>query len=60
MRQAFKPTKLAKDSKESLPGQPQQGRPKNSKDQEPRKERTFTPQTGASLHLWASAAQDTN
>ena len=59
MRQALKPTKLAKDSKESLPGQPQQGRPKNSKDQEQRKERTFTPQTGASLHLWASAAQDT-
>ncbi|MAR20530.1 MAG: hypothetical protein CMD25_00465 [Flavobacteriales bacterium] len=58
MRQAFKPTKLAKDSKESLPGQPQQGRPRNSKDKEQRKERTFTPQTGASLHLWASAAQD--
>ena len=59
MRQALKPTKLAKDSKESLPGEPQQGRPKNSTDQEKRKERTFKPQTGASLLLWASAAQDT-
>jgi hypothetical protein len=58
MRQALKPTKLAKDSPESLPGEPQQGRPKNSKDKEQRKERTFKPQTGASLQLWASAAQD--
>lgn len=58
MRQAFKPTKLAKDSPESLPGEPQQGRPKTSKDKQKRQTRTFMPQTGASLQLWASAAQD--
>lgn len=58
MRQALKPTKLAKDSSESLPGEPQQGRPKLSKDKGPRKDRTFSPQTGASLLLWASEAQD--
>lgn len=58
MRQAFKPTKLAKDSPESLPGEPQQGRPKLSKDKQQRQQRTFLPQTGASLQLWASAAQD--
>lgn len=39
-------------------GQPQQGRPKNSKDQEQRKERTFKPQTGASLQLWGVEAQE--
>lgn len=58
MRQALKPTKLAKDSPESLPGEPQQGRPRLSKDKEKRQERTFKPQTGASLQLWASAAQE--
>ena len=57
MRQKPKPTKLAKDSPESLPGEPQQGRPKLSKDTEKRKERTFSPQTGASLQLWATEAQ---
>jgi hypothetical protein len=41
-----------------LPGQPQQGRPKNSLDKEKRKTKTFTPQTGASLQLWAMNAQD--
>jgi hypothetical protein len=40
------------------PGQPQQGRPKNSKDTEKRKTKTFSPQTGASLQLWAIEAQD--
>lgn len=39
-------------------GQPQQGRPKNSKDQEPRKTRTFSPRTGASINLWAINAQE--
>jgi len=58
MRQALKPTKLAKDSPESLPGEPQQGRPKLSKDKEKRQERTFKPQTGASLLLWSSDAQE--
>lgn len=58
MRQALQPTKLGKDSPESLPGQPQQGRPKLSKDTEQRKTKTFVPQTGASLMLWASSSQD--
>ena len=39
-------------------GQPQQGRPRNSKDQEERKQRTFKPQTGASLQLWGVEAQE--
>jgi hypothetical protein len=42
----------------SQPGQPGQGRPKTSKDSQQRKSRKFTPQTGASLHLWAMASQD--
>jgi hypothetical protein len=58
MRQVLKPTKLAKDSPESLPGEPQQGRPKLSKDTVKRKDRKFAPQTGASLLLWAAEAQD--
>lgn len=53
-----KPTPLASDSPESLPGQPQQGRPKNSKDRTTRKQKQFSPQTGASLMIWASKAQD--
>jgi hypothetical protein len=53
-----KPTKLANDSPESLSGQPQQGRPKNSKDQTTRKTKTFSPQTGASVMIWAIKAQD--
>lgn len=51
-------TKLAKDSPESLPGVPGQGRPKNSKDSQKRKTKVFKPQTGAKLLLWASDAQD--
>lgn len=58
LRQAFKPTQLAKDSPESLPGEPQQGRPKLSKDSQKRKQKEFKPQTGASLILWASQAQE--
>jgi hypothetical protein len=58
LRQAFKPTQLAKDSPESLPGEPQQGRPKLSRDSEKRKQKEFRPQTGASLILWASQAQE--
>lgn len=43
---------------DKLPGQPQQGRPKNSKDSDKRKQREFAPQTGASLQIWALNAQD--
>lgn len=43
---------------ENLSGQPGQGRPKNSKDSQQRKNKKFTPQTGASLHLWAISSQD--
>lgn len=39
-------------------GQPQQGRPKNKKDSEKRKNKQFSPQTGASLHIWAIDTQD--
>ena len=49
---------IVKDSPESLKGEPQQGRPKNSKDTTKRKERKFAPQTGARLHIWANSAQD--
>lgn len=41
-----------------LSGQPQQGRPKNSKDSEQRKTREFSPQSGASINLWALNAQE--
>lgn len=58
LRQAFKPTQLVKDSPESLPGEPQQGRPKLSKDSTKRKTKQFTPQTGASLLLWSTQAQE--
>ena len=47
-----------KDSPESLKGQPQQGRPKNSKDSQKRKTKEFSPQTGAKLQIWADSAQD--
>jgi hypothetical protein len=52
------PIKKANDSPESLPQVPGQGRPKMSKDSEKRKTKTFTPQTGASLMIWANQAQD--
>ena len=61
MKQSSAPgssTKLAKDSPESLPGVPGQGRPKNSKDTTKRKEKVFRPQTGATLLMWANDAQD--
>ena len=58
LRQALTPTKLAKDSSESLPGEPQQGRPKLSNDQQKRKTKQFSPQTGAQLLLWANNVQD--
>jgi len=54
-----KPTKLANDpSSESLPKESGEGRPKLSKDTKKRKEREFSPRTGAKLLLWASSAQD--
>lgn len=45
-------------SPDKLPGAPGQGRPKNSKDSSQRKTKKFSPQTGASLNLWALSAQD--
>lgn len=47
-----------KVSQNTPSGIPEQGRPKLSQDQEKRKPRTFSPQTGAKLMLWASSAQD--
>jgi hypothetical protein len=35
-----------------------QGRPKNSKDSKQRKERDFSPRTGASIAIWANEAQE--
>lgn len=43
---------------DNFSGQPQQGRPKNKKDETKRKIKVFKPQTGASLQLWAIEAQD--
>ncbi len=43
---------------DKLPGQPGEGRPRNSRDQQQRKTREFKPQTGASLQLWAIEAQE--
>lgn len=45
-------------NKSAPSGVPGEGRPKLSKDSEPRKTKVFTPQTGAKLTLWASSAQD--
>lgn len=39
-------------------GESGEGRPKNSNDTSPRKQREFKPQTGASLQLWAVEAQE--
>jgi hypothetical protein len=47
-----------KDSPESLKGIPQQGRPRNSTDTTKRKTKKFSPQTGATIHVWANEAQD--
>ena len=43
--------------KKKNPGEPQQGRPKNSKDSEKRKPKKFTPRLKA-LELWACEAQE--
>ena len=58
MPKSSSPTQLANDSPESLPGEPQQGRPKNSKDTTTRKPKVFKPQTGAGLMIWANKIQD--
>jgi hypothetical protein len=58
MKSMQSPTKLANDSQESLPKEAGDGRPKLSKDSQKRKSKTFKPQTGASLLIWASEAQD--
>ena len=39
-------------------GQPNQGRPQNSKDSKQRKKKTFKPKTKAALELWAITAQN--
>jgi hypothetical protein len=51
-------TKLVKDSPESLPGVPGEGRPKMSKDTDKRKTKEFRPRTGATLDIWAQDAQE--
>lgn len=64
VKSQFPPAKLGPipgiggPQKETLPGQPGQGRPKNSKDTEQRKTKEFTPQTGASLNIWSMESQD--
>lgn len=59
VKSAFAIPKIPGPINESKPtGIPQQGRPKTSKDSKKRKTKNFTPRTGASLHLWAVAAQD--
>jgi hypothetical protein len=57
-QQQKQPTQLGNDLPKSLPGQPGEGRPKLSKDTEKRKTKVFSPQTGASLAIWASQAQE--
>jgi hypothetical protein len=46
------------NTSDSLPGQPQQGRPRNTKDSTQRKTKQFAPQTGASLNIWTMETQD--
>lgn len=49
----LKPSNIPSDKKS---GQPGQGRPKNSKDSKPRKQREFRPKNKAFIEVWASAA----
>jgi hypothetical protein len=58
LKQKMSSTKLANDSSESLPGYPGEGRPKLSKDKQKRKTKTFSPQTGARVAIWANQTQD--
>ena len=50
--------KTTKINDNTIPGVPQQGRPRLSKDSKKRKEKTFMPRSGAKMVLWASRAQD--
>ena len=62
LKQALTPPKMppgsTNPSQDKLPKEAGEGRPKLSKDSEQRKDRTFSPRTGASLRLWATAAQE--
>ena len=62
LKQALTPPKMppgsTNPSPDKLPKEAGEGRPKLSKDSEQRKDRTFSPRTGASLRLWATAAQE--
>ena len=62
LKQALIPPKMppgsTNPSQDKLPKEAGDGRPKLSKDSEKRKDRTFSPRTGASLRLWATAAQE--
>lgn len=53
LKQQFEPKK-----EKTVTGVPGQGRPRNSKDSQTRKDRKFAPQTGASMMIWATKAQD--
>jgi hypothetical protein len=52
------PTNTRPVTNDGLSGQPGEGRPKLSKDTGPRKQRTFSPRTGAKLNIWANGAQE--
>ena len=52
------PAKNSNNIPETLPQVPGQGRPNNSKDSQKRKTKVFSPQTGASLMIWANKAQE--
>jgi hypothetical protein len=62
LKQALTPPKMppgsTNPSQDKLPKEAGDGRPKLSKDSEKRKDRKFSPRTGASLRLWATAAQE--
>lgn len=61
VKSQFPPIKnspLPDNTSDSLPGQPQQGRPRNSKDSNKRKTKEFSPQTGASLNIWSIDIQE--
>jgi len=58
MKMANTPPKPGPIGQSPPSGEPGEGRPKNSNDKEPRKERDFKPQTGASLQLWGIEAQE--
>ena len=62
LKQALTPPKMppgsTSPSQDKLPKEAGEGRPQLSKDSEKRKDRTFSPRTGASLRLWATAAQE--